>query len=102
MKILRVTIWNDFITEMKCKKATYVPTLTLRVSAGFVDSGRGQSIARVSATCLHYSLYARKHTLHEIGDIQSGYELPLLLKVLLEFFVVRKNSTAKFSTQLIP
>ena len=40
---------SNCIIEMKCKKATYVPTLTLRVSAGFVDSGRGQSIARVSA-----------------------------------------------------
>ena len=102
MKILRVTIWNDFRTEMKCKKATYVPKLTLRVSAGFVDSGRGQSIARVSATCLNYSLYAHRHTLHENRDIQSRYELPLLLKVLLKFFVVRKSSTAKLSTQLIP
>ena len=102
MKILRVTIWNDFIIEMKCKKATYVLKLTLRVSAGFVDSWRGQSIALVSASCLNYSLYAHRHTLHEIGDIKSRYELPLLLKVLLEFFVVRKSSTAKLSIQLIP
>ena len=102
MKILRVTIWNDFIIEMKCKKATYAPALTLRVSAGFVDSGRGESIVHVSATCLNYSLYAHRHTLHKIGDIQSRYELPLLLKVLLEFFVVRKSSTAKLSTRLIP
>ena len=94
MKISRVTIWNDFIINMKCNKATYVPKLTLRVSASYVNSGRGQSIMPLSVTCLNYYL-----CVHKSRDIQSRYEL---LKVLPKFLIVRKSSIAKLSTKLIP